>query len=107
MKRWAVRYDPLAIRELQRLEAWIGNRSFPDRAAQYIGRIKSYCDGFSTSAERGTRRDDLFPGLRCVGFERTLTIVFVVTDDTVTFLHFAYRGRDWTSLYHLKAEDDS
>ena len=48
--------------------------------------------------ERGMRRDDLFPGLRVVGFERRVTLAFHVGADTVTFLRILYGGRDIDAL---------
>ncbi|MDZ4366104.1 MAG: type II toxin-antitoxin system RelE/ParE family toxin [Afipia sp.] len=44
--------------------------------------------------ERGTRRDDLSPGLRIVGFERRVTIAFVVEEDEVIVLNILYGGRE-------------
>ena len=46
-------------------------------------------------SERGHRRDDIRPGLRILGFERRLTLAFVVTDDQVTILRIFGAGRDW------------
>ena len=51
------------------------------------------------SAERGTRRDDIRPGLRVVGFERTLTLAFSVDDSSVTFLRIFQAGRNWQNLF--------
>jgi toxin ParE1/3/4 len=44
--------------------------------------------------ERGTRRDDLRPGLRIVGYRRRVTIAFHVGDDSVTIDRVLYGGRD-------------
>lgn len=44
--------------------------------------------------ERGAKRDDLFPGLRIVGFERRISIAFGISGDTVIFYRFLYGGRD-------------
>jgi toxin ParE1/3/4 len=46
------------------------------------------------AGERGTRRDDLQPGLRIVGFERRVTIAFHVEPGTVTIDRVLYGGRD-------------
>lgn len=62
-------------------------------------RILSYCLGFETFPERGTRRDDLRPGLRVVGFARRATIAFHVTDNTVTIDRILYRGRDLAAAF--------
>jgi toxin ParE1/3/4 len=53
-----------------------------------------YCLGFATFPERGTRRDDLRPGLRTIGFGRRVTIAFHVSDDRVTIDRILYAGRD-------------
>jgi toxin ParE1/3/4 len=45
--------------------------------------------------QRGTRRDDLSPGLRTVGFERRATIAFRVLPTRVEFITIAYGGRDF------------
>ncbi len=49
----------------------------------------------ATAPERGTRRDDLFPGLRTVGFERRVTIAFRVLDQQVEIVTIAYGGRNF------------
>src|ERR1051326_6309833 len=46
------------------------------------------------SAERGTRRDDLRPGLRVAGFERRITIAFHVDAETLVIDRILYGGRD-------------
>ena len=59
---------------------------------------KPIAGGFANFPERGMRRDDLFLGLRVVGFERRVTIAFHVGADTVTFLRILYGGRDIDAL---------
>ena len=57
-----------------------------------------YCANFANFPERGTRRDDLRPGLRIVGFERRIAIAFHITTDRVTIDRVLYGGRDWETL---------
>lgn len=47
-------------------------------------RIETWCAGLADEPERGVRRDDLFPGLRILGFEGRLAIAFHIGLDTVT-----------------------
>ncbi len=61
---------------------------------RYVERIEVYCLGFDLIAERGRRRDDIRPGLRIVGFERSATIAFHVEVETVTIDRVLYGGRD-------------
>ena len=44
------------------------------------------CQRLSTFPERGTRRDDLRPGMRTLGYRRRVTIAFTVTDETVAIV---------------------
>ena len=45
--------------------------------------------------KEGTRHDDLGEGVRTLGFERSLTIVFQVDDREVRILRIFRAGRDW------------
>lgn len=53
------------------------------------------------ASERGTRRDDIRPGLRTIGFERRVVIAFHVSARRVEILRFFYGGRNWTDLLEL------
>jgi toxin ParE1/3/4 len=57
---------------------YVAERAGADIALRFIESIEEYCLGFSNMPERGTRRDDLRPGLRTVGFRRHATILFEV-----------------------------
>jgi len=45
--------------------------------------------------ERGTKRDDILPGLRTIGFERRVTIAFRVQETRVEIVTVAYGGRNF------------
>lgn len=87
-------FTPEARDDLCALYAFIADRAGEARALAYITRIRDYCDGFATFPMRGTARDDLLPGLRIIGFERSVTIAFHLDSDTVTFDRILYGGRD-------------
>ena len=61
-----------------------------------------YCENLQTFPHRGTRRDDLRPGLRTLGFRRRVTILFEVADDTVNIIGVYYGGQD----YEANFQDD-
>lgn len=75
---------------------WIAGRAGADVARDYIERVEKFCEGLEYASERGHRRDDLRPGMRVVGFERRITLTFVVHDDEVRILRLYYGGRNWT-----------
>lgn len=54
---------------------------------------------------RGTRRDDIRPGLRTVGFERRATIAFKVLAREVVIVRIFYGGRDFESILHGSDDD--
>jgi toxin ParE1/3/4 len=93
MKRQVV-FAPEAQDDLLSLYSYIADLSSPVVAMAYLSRIEDYCLRFDVAAERGTRRDDLRPGLRTVGFERRVTIAFHVEPETVTIDRIFYGGRD-------------
>jgi toxin ParE1/3/4 len=87
-------FSPEAKADLFELYDYIAERSGRARALGYVDRIEKYCLGFAHAGERGTKRDDLRPDLRVVGFERRVTIAFHVDRDTVTIDRILYGGRD-------------
>lgn len=101
-----VAFSPEAQGDLLWLYDTIAERGGPARARAYIDRITQHCLGFADFPERGTRRDDLRPGLRTVGFERRVTIAFTVTADAVIFLRILYGGRDLQATFADDERDD-
>lgn len=95
---YKVVFSPEAENDLLELYLYIAERTGDARALAYVERLERYCKGFEEFPERGTSRDDLFPGLRVVGFERRVSIAFHVNVDTVTFDRLLYGGRDLESL---------
>ena len=94
---YRVVFSPEARDDLTQLYLFIAERAGDGRAMAYIERIETYCRGFSTFPERGTKRDDLLSGLRLIGFERRVTLAFHVDNTTVTFDRILYSGRDLLS----------
>ena len=55
---------------------------------------------------RGTQRDDLLPGLRVTGFERRVTIAFIVSEAAVLIEGIFYGGRDIEAIFRERDEKD-
>ena len=88
-------FRPSAEADLFALYDYIAQAAGPTIAAGYIARIEEACLKMQAFPERGTRRDDLAPGVRTIGFERRVTIAFRALDDAVEILAIAYAGRDF------------
>jgi toxin ParE1/3/4 len=87
-------FSPEAQMDLLDLYDYIAPRGGETRALGYVERIQASCVSLGLSPERGTRRDDIRPGLRVTGFERRVTIAFHIGDDHVVIDRILYGGRD-------------
>lgn len=98
MKTYDVVLSPLAESDLTALYDWIADSASPAIAQGFIGRIRANLESLALFPERGTRRDELIPGLRIYGIERRVTIAFRVDAASVTILRILYAGRDLAGL---------
>jgi len=87
-------FAPEALSDLRELYDYVAVRSGTGRASGFTDRIITHCLGLATFPERGTRRDDLRPGLRITTWRRRVTIAFHITPDVVVIDRILYGGRD-------------
>lgn len=99
MKSRQVIFTPEARHDLFGIYDWIASKASLQIAISYIERLEAYCLGFDVASERGHSRDDIRPGLRIVGFERRITIAFVVDEIHVTILRLFYGGQNWEDKF--------
>jgi toxin ParE1/3/4 len=88
-------YTPEAEAQLVALFFHIAAAASPEIAARYTGASVEQCESLKTFPMRGTRRDDIRPGLRVFGFRRRVSIAFEVTDEVVTILGIFYGGQNF------------
>jgi toxin ParE1/3/4 len=103
--KFKVTFRPRAEADLLELYQYIAERAGPAIAGRYIDRIEAACMGLETSPARGTRRDDIRPGLRIVGFERRATIAFRIVGREVVIIRIFYGGRDFERLLDDSGDD--
>jgi toxin ParE1/3/4 len=87
-------FDSQASRDFAEIFAWIADHSSLNVADRYTARLRAFCERLALFPERGMRRDDLAAGVRLLGFERRVTVAFVVAPDAVAVLRLLYGGRD-------------
>lgn len=68
----------------------------PVMAWNYISGIRQFIAELATFPKRGTVRTGLVPGLRIIGYRRSVSIAFVVEEVHVLVLGVFYRGQDIT-----------
>jgi toxin ParE1/3/4 len=89
-----VTFSPEARGQLLSLHDYIATKSASRVAVRFVDSIIAYCERLKHYPRRGTKRDDLLPGMRTVGFKRRATIAFLVDDETVTIIGVFYGGQD-------------
>jgi len=105
MRRVEVTYRPEAIADLQDIFRNIAETSqSPTIAAGVVGRITARCRRIGDVPFGGRPRDDLYPGLRTVPFERKAVIAYRV-GDVVEITNIFYGGRDFEALYRNEEPD--
>jgi toxin ParE1/3/4 len=97
-------FSPRAEAQLEALHRYIAEHSGEARADAFVGRVLDACHKLDLFPERGTRRDDLFPGLRVIGLRRQATIAFTVEKDRVVIQGVLGRGRDLDRAFRKKSD---
>lgn len=95
---YRVVFSPEAEEQLVNLFHYIAGAASAGTAACYTNAVVSYCESLHQSPLRGTRRDDVRPGLRVTNYKKRTVIAFDVTDDTVSIIGIFYGGQDYESL---------
>lgn len=95
MKSRTVSFSEKAQQDLLDLELWLETQTTKKLARSYTDRLVECCLRLDMASHRGTNRDDLLPNLRTTGFERRVTIAFVVDENEVMIMRLSSAGRDW------------
>lgn len=92
-----VRFAPEAQDQLGAIEDFIAHASGLPAMARVLSMASWLRESFQTFPERGARRDDLLPGLRIIGYRKSVTIAFRVNTDSrvVSIIGIFYGGQDY------------
>ncbi|SCX92845.1 type II toxin-antitoxin system RelE/ParE family toxin [Rhizobium sp. NFACC06-2] len=96
MKRYTVILHKQAEAELLKLYGDLASyeRAGPEVAWNYVNGIRAYLNELSTFPKRGTVREGRIPGLRIIGYRRSVSIAFAVEDNYVMVLGVFYGGQE-------------
>ncbi|MCL2830654.1 MAG: type II toxin-antitoxin system RelE/ParE family toxin [Betaproteobacteria bacterium] len=98
-------FSPEAEEQLAELYHYIAAESSPDIAARYTEGIITYCESLRTFPLRGTKRDDVRPGLRITHYRKRTLIAFDVAGDLVSIIGVFYGGQDYETILHEDEAD--
>jgi plasmid stabilization system protein ParE len=97
VQHYSVVFTPEAAGQLDSLYGYVAEAASPEVALRYTNAIVSYCESLSTFPERGTRRDDIRPGLRVTNYKKSAVIAFHVDAKLVSIIGIYYGGQDFES----------
>lgn len=92
---YTVIFTPEALLQLESLYRYIAAAASADIAKRYTEAIIKYCEGLCSFPYRGTRRDDVRPGLRITNYKKRAVIAFDVGPKIVSIIGVFYGGQDY------------
>ena len=94
MKVYEVRFRAQARHDMITQLRYLSEKASPTIAHNYLIRIKTFCLSLATFPQRGTEIPGNLPGIRMVGFERRVTILFRIEENSVRILRVLFGGQD-------------
>ena len=98
---YTVIFTPEAEEQLVALYLYIADAAAsPTIAERYTTAIITHCEELQFVPNRGTKRDDIRPGLRITNYRHRTVIAFAVDDDAlkVCIIGIYYGGQDFEAL---------
>jgi len=105
MTQYTVIFTPEAQEQLVALYRYIAATASPEIAAHYTSAIVAYCEGLQTFPHRGTRRDDVRPGLCITNYKKRTVIAFDVDAELVSIIGVFYGGQDYETVLQSDLDD--
>lgn len=100
VKVYRVSYRESASADILDIYRWVYEVSLdPATAGRFAARLVAACERIGDVPLGGRPRDDLFPGLRTLPFEKRAVIAYLVEAETVVITNVFYGGRDFAALY--------
>ena len=95
--RYRVIRHPLVDRDIARIAAFLLEYTTPRSVADKVARIDSDTCALGQNPHRGSRRDDILPGLRAIPSAGKGVIAFDVDEEArvVRILSVTWAGADW------------
>lgn len=103
--QYTVIFTPEAQEQLAALYRYIAAAASPEIAERYTNSIITYCEGLQDFPLRGTRRDDVRPGLRITNYKKRAVIVFAVDAELVSIIGIFYGGQDYETTLQSDLDD--
>lgn len=103
--QYTVIFTPEAQEQLLSLYRYIAAAATPEIAERYTSAIVAYCESLQDFPLRGTRRDDVRPGLRITNYKKRAVIAFSVEAEQVSIIGIFYGGQDYETVLLFTLDD--
>ena len=103
--QYEVVFTPEALEQLVSLYRYIADAASPEIAERYTSAIVTYCEGLRDFPHRGTRRDDVRPGLRITNYRKRAVIAFDVDGAQVSIIGVFYGVQDHEPALQSELDD--
>jgi toxin ParE1/3/4 len=103
--QYTVIFTPEAQEQLVELYRYVSAAASPETAERYTSAIVTYCEGLQTFPNRGTRRDDVRPGLRITNYKKRAVIAFAVDAELISIIGVYYGGQDYETALQFNLDD--
>jgi len=98
-------FSPEAEEQIVELYRYIAVAASTEIAARYTEAIVAYCESLRSFPHRGTKRDDIRPGLRITNYKKRAVIAFSVDEERVSIIGVFYGGQDYETVFRNESED--
>lgn len=94
---YRIRFHPSVADDIDWIAEWISDYAGASSAAVKMNEIEATIRSLALTPHKGSRRNEIAPGLRAIPAGRKGIVVFVVDDDLREVLIYAisYGGADW------------
>jgi len=94
---YRIRFHPAVADDLDAITRWLIDYAGPQSAARRLDEIEATIASLIDLPHKGSRRDEIAPGLRAIPAGRKAVISFTVDDDAreVHIHAVTYAGADW------------
>ena len=95
---YRIRFHPAVADDLDAITHWLIDYAGPQSAARRLDEIEATIASLADLPHKGSRRDEIAPGLRAIPAGRKAVVAFTVDDATRTvFVHVVgYAGSNWS-----------
>ena len=102
---YRIRFHPSVTDDLDWITEWISDYAGLSIAAAKIDEIEQTIRSLAMTPHKGSKRDELAPGLRAIPAGRKGIVVFSVDDDLCEVLIYAvsYGGADWVRRSKMRS----